>query len=314
MKRIGYLLESIAFIGNLYLAWCKAKKAKSAKPAVIEFGNRLDENIKQIRQGILNNSIMVGDYNYFTIHDPKTRVICAAAFTERVLHHAIMNICHPVFERHMIFDTYATRRGKGTYAAIYRAKYFLQKYRWHAKLDVRKYFDSIDHTILMTQLNKLFKDQHLLDLFSRIIRSYSTDEGKGLPIGNLTSQYFANHYLSAADHMACRQLKVPGYIRYMDDMVIFENDLKSLKAKQINFGHRNSGLPYLGYVIFPNYILLNHRSKTRFKAKLVNCLKQLEEGNWSEKKFQEHTLPLFAFLNHAHTMNLRKSLILNPNG
>jgi RNA-directed DNA polymerase len=124
MKRAGYLLESIADIDNLRLAYFKAKKGKSEKHSVHLFTNELDRNLLKLREQILSGKIEVGNYHYFTIYDPKERKICAAAFAERVLHHAIMNICHPYFERYQIYDSYASRIGKGTYAALERAAYY----------------------------------------------------------------------------------------------------------------------------------------------------------------------------------------------
>lgn len=133
--------------------------------------------------------VSVGDYHYFKVFDPKERSICAAAFNERVLHHALMNVCHPIFERAQIFDSYASRIGKGTYAALDRASHFTKRYKWFLKLDFKKYFDSIQHGVVKSQLQRLFKDQELLNIFNSIIDTYEVAPSQGVPIGNLTSQY-----------------------------------------------------------------------------------------------------------------------------
>ena len=156
-KRIGFLINDIADPDNLRLANWKSRKAKDDKPEVIEYQKNLDANLLSLRNDLLNGSVEVGNYHYFTIYDPKERVICAAPFGQRVLHHAIMNVCHPVFERFQIYDSYATRLGKGQYAALERAKVYSHKYQWFCKLDVRKYFDSIDHDVLYTLLNTKLK-------------------------------------------------------------------------------------------------------------------------------------------------------------
>ncbi|MEA3391772.1 MAG: RNA-directed DNA polymerase, partial [Candidatus Marinimicrobia bacterium] len=279
-----------------------------------------------LQDQIINVEIDIGHYHYFTIHDPKERVICAASFPERVLHHAIMNICHPIFERHLIIDTYATRVGKGTYKALDRAKKYVKQYSCYCKMDVRKYFDSIPHDILFSKLEKLFKDEKLLNIFRKIIKSYQVSEGKGIPIGNLTSQYFANHYLSSVDHVAKESLGIKAYVRYMDDILFFSEsksvvkalhkDIKTnieedqeleLKASQINYCYQ--GVPFLGYRLYPSKVLLNKRSKNRLitKMKLYNNL--LKSGKWDERNYQQHITPLLAFSNYANVKKLRKNII-----
>lgn len=143
---------------------------------------------------LLDGSFRFGQYHFFTVYDPKRRTICAASFPERVVFHAMMRICHPVFDDFQIFDSYASRIGKGTYKALERAQQYAKRYQYFAKLDVCKYFDSIDHEVMLHQLCRLFKDSQLLIFFRDLLDSYETSEGRGLPIGNLTSQYFANDY------------------------------------------------------------------------------------------------------------------------
>ena len=157
-RRAGNLIAQIADIENIQLAFWKAKRGKELKEEVKEFTGNLDANLFKIHEGVLDGNVELGNYHYFTIHDPKERVICAASFPERVLHHAIMNICHPTFEQVQLYDSYATRINKGQYAALDRAKGFQNKYRWFCKLDIRKYFDNVDHQVLQAQLRHRFKD------------------------------------------------------------------------------------------------------------------------------------------------------------
>lgn len=187
MKRAGNLYDAICEPENLRLAYVKARRAKMGRPDVLTFSNNHETNLKNLRHALVHETVEFGKYRYFTIRDPKERTICAATFDERVIHHAVMNVCDPVFERYQIFDSYATRRCKGTFAALERAEQFTKRSTWFLKLDVKKYFDSIDHTILKDLLVRLFKDARLLLLFKRIIESYEKTPGKGLPIGNLTS-------------------------------------------------------------------------------------------------------------------------------
>lgn len=326
MKRQGHLIVKIAAIENLQLAYYKAKKGKSFKNEVYLYGKYLQKNVQLLQQQLLTGNLVIGNYRYFTIYDPKKRLICAAPFVQRVLHHALMNVCHPFFESAQIFHSFASRKGKGTYEALEKAKYNVRRYQWFLKLDFRKYFDSLDHSILNNQLGKLFKDSQLLKILGKIIDSYHITPNKGVPIGNLTSQYFANHYLSPADHYVKEILKIPAYIRYMDDLVLWHNDKERLKTAGIalkNFTentlnlnlkpfclNRNShGLPFLGYLIYPDKTLLAHRSRYRFIQKIRCYNKNLENGYWTQKEYQQHIQPLIAFTEYARSTTFRKSIL-----
>ncbi len=325
-KRIGNLMPQIAELKNIRLAYWKAKRGREAKPEIRAYSKAVDNNILELRNGLLSDSFEIGNYHYFTIHDPKERLICAASFPERVLHHAMMNVCHQHFERFQISDSYATRVGKGQYAALDRANHFNTQYKWFCKLDVRKYFDSICHDVLFTKLKNKFKDKQMLILFKRIIDSYEVLEGKGIPIGNLTSQYFANFYLGFADRFIKEKIGIKGYVRYMDDMVIWSNDRKELitqtnmfiefiqnelklDVKPICMNTIDKGLPFLGYVLFRNGIRLNKNSKKRFARKIVDYQSKVLEGDWSQKDFADHAEPLIAFTQHANAKSLRRIML-----
>lgn len=325
MKRPGYLIESIAEMANLELAYHKAQRGKAAKPQVLAFGGNLRDNLKCLQEQVLSGEVAVGNYHYFTIYDPKKRQICAAPFVQRVLHHALMNVCHPYFEQQQIFDSYASRPGKGTYAALERAASFNRRYRWFLKLDVRKYFDSICHGVLRGQLSRLFKDPQLLRIFDSILDSYEVVPGRGVPIGNLTSQYFANHYLSPADHYARETLLLPAYVRYMDDMVLWHDDHKALiqvgyqfqdyihqqmeqELKPFCLNKNSEGLPFLGYLLYPQATRLAHRSRQRYIQKIKTYQNALDGGLWTQKEFQNHATPLTAFTQYANAKAFRQKV------
>jgi hypothetical protein len=192
------------------------------------------------------------------------------------------------------------------------------------KLDVRKYFDNIDHEILQQQLKKMFKDEKLLNIFKQIICSYNSNlTGEGVPIGNLCSQYFANHYLSIADHYVLEKTECSAYIRYMDDMVLWHNEKSvlleqgrefrtfieehlSLVLKTDILHSSKNGLPFLGYLIFPERIRLLQKSKIRFMKKARLYETHLKRGRWSQKMYQNHITPLLGFCRQADTFNFRK--------
>lgn len=326
MKRAGYLIERIVDLDNLQLAYYKAQKGKAGKSEVLDYAKRLHTNLQNLREQILAGEVEAGNYSYFTIYDPKKRLICAAPFGQRVLHHALMNICHPFFEKVQIFDSYATRPEKGTYAALARARDFNRRYKWFLKLDFCKYFDSLDHSVLKQQLHRLFKDWRLLRIFDRIIDSYAVNPGQGVPIGNLTSQYFANHYLAGADHYVKEILKIPAYARYMDDLVLWQNDKDTLmscgrrlsqyaenklnlRLKPFCLNRNSHGLPFLGYLVYPDHTRLAQRSRVRFIKKLRVYQDKLVSGEWTQKEYQAHVLPLIAFTEHAQAREFRKKVI-----
>ncbi|MBQ2992670.1 MAG: hypothetical protein IJE21_02060 [Alistipes sp.] len=325
MKRVANLMPRILALENLLAAYYDARRGKQHKEPVIQFTKNLYNNILELRDGVLNGTFKIGRYHYFNIYDPKQRVICAASFEERVLHHAIINVCKSRFEQHFISDTYASREGKGVYAAIDRARQGMSQCRYVAKLDVRKYFDSVSHVVLKQQLRRVFKDCQLLNLFDKIIDSYAVTPQRGIPIGNLTSQYFANFYLSFLDHYIKEALRVPVYVRYMDDMLLFghsKEDLKeyvnrvsdfvskqlslTLKCPQLETATR--GVAFLGYRISCDKIVLNRRSKIRFKRKIYKYTHLLANGVWDDEQYVEHIIPLLAFVRRAYTKCLRRSV------
>lgn len=325
MKRQGYLIDSIVDFRNLNLAFWKAKRGKEQRIEVISYLTDLQNNLKILRGKLLNADIGKINYRYIKIFDPKERIISVSPFSDRVMQHAIMNICHDNFEKYQVDNSYASRKKKGTYAAIDKAKIYQQRYKWYLKLDVRKYFDSIDHHILKRILRKRFKDPILLEIFDKIIDSYSCNINKGLPIGNLTSQYFANHYLALADHFLVEQLRIKTFVRYMDDIVIWNNDKEflikilkkfrgfvsdelSLALKPECLNRVEHGLPFLGYIIYPEFVKLGRISKKRFIRKSLDYNNKLINNLWSEKEYQQHITPLIAFTKRANTYKLRTNI------
>jgi hypothetical protein len=228
-----------------------------------------------------------------------------------------MNICEPVFERSLIFDTYACRRGKGREAAVKRAREFAKRYPYFLNMDIRKYFDSIPHGKLISQISRLFKEPPLLELFDRILSIYRGKQGCGIPIGSLTSQHFANFYLSAFDRFIKEYLHLQGYVRYMDDMAIWgdsTSDLNDVLGSSRDFLREQLGLElkpnmvinrtcrgmdFLGARIFPTHVTLNRRSRVRFRRKLFDLESRHAEGELSDKELQQRASALVAFARSA---------------
>ncbi|MBF0229448.1 MAG: group II intron reverse transcriptase domain-containing protein [Desulfamplus sp.] len=327
MKRAQNLYNLLSTHENLKSAFIKAVKGKQTNSEVIKFKNNFDTNIQNLRKQLLNKEPDIGHYHFFTVRDPKVRTICAAPFPERVLHHAIMNICEPFFDSYAIYDSYACRKGKGNRQALARTQEFARKYSWYLKLDIRKYFDSIDHKIALNLLSRRFKDRDLLMLFHKILNTYHTQSGKGVPIGNLISQHLANLYLGSFDHWLKENRKIKGYVRYMDDFILFSEDKSVLKTelreiecflkdhleltlkKNIQLNKISLGIPFLGFRVFPNHTRLLPQSMKRFSRKLRDYEKNYYEGKWSERELIRHMEPLIDFTNAGDNIPFRRMII-----
>jgi RNA-directed DNA polymerase len=280
---------------------------------VLRFSGRLDAELCALATGLYDGTLPLGVSTSFTIHDPKERRITAPCFRVRVVHHAIMNVCEPVFERVLIDDTYACRKGKGRNAALVRAIEFARGSGWFLKIDVRRYFDSIPHETLLGRLGRLFKDRPLLNLFERIVATHDLGGRRGLPIGSLTSQHFANLYLSGLDRLVKERLRVRGYVRYMDDALLWGRTAGELRAhlatiqtylrlelglelKPTPYINRvEHGVDFLGCRVFPSHLALNRRSRVRFRRKLHGLEAKHAAGVLGEETLQQRATALVAF-------------------
>jgi hypothetical protein len=329
MRRANHLFEPIIDRENLRMAVHEALIGKRSKSDARAFVAQLDHNLDWLRSALIQNEFPLGVFNQFTIFDPKERLITAPCFRERVLHHAIMNLCEPVFERRLIADTFACRKEKGRIVALHRALEFSRRFPYFLKLDVKKYFDSISHSILLERLTRLFKDRRLLYLFSQIIGAYETTPGRGLPIGSLTSQHFANFYLADLDRYVKEGLRVRGYVRYMDDFVLWGDSSAELSAhlaaieallttklelclKPSPYINKTAhGLDFLGCRVFPSHIVLNRRSRVRFRRKLRQLENAFLAGELDELSLQHRATALVAFTRTAgvRSWKFRRSVI-----
>lgn len=311
MKRATSLFNQIIDYENIRFAWLKARKRKNNKPVVQKFARNVNENLQMVQKNLKANPPVLSSYSQFTIFDPKERVISVVPFIDRVMHHAIMNVLEPIFEKNFIYHTYACRKNKGTHKAVKYVYRKTKKCSYFLKLDVRKYFDTIDHQILKRMLCRIIKDKRCLSLLFEVIDSYGSSlEGKGLPIGNLTSQFFANFYLSALDHYVLEQMKPQAYVRYMDDMLVLGNSKSELKKflyciekycnenlnlelKPFILGECKNGIPFLGYLILKTEIKLTQKSRKRKKKKLRLTNYEYEQSIIDEQKYVERVKMLY---------------------
>lgn len=274
---------------NLFLAWNEFKKGKTKRKDVLEFEFNLEDNIFQLYQDLKNKSYKHSDYTSFYVQDPKIRHIHKAIVHDRIIHHLISKYLEQIYDKIFIFDSYSCRINKGTHKAVNRLKQFSLKQSKNNKInfyclkcDIKKFFNSTDHEILIEILKRKIKDRNILNLIHEIIDSFQITKSKGIPLGNLTSQYFANIYLNELDQFIKHKLRVKYYIRYTDDFVILgrnkdyleniiipinrflRNQLKlSLHPDKIIIRKHNQGIDFLGYVTLPYYRVLRTKTKIR---------------------------------------------------
>ncbi len=227
------IFEKIVSLENLFLAWKEFKKGKTSSQDVQEFGLYLEDNIFQLHEELKSHRYTHGTYTPFFVTDPKLRHIHKASIRDRLLHHAVFRILYPIFDRNFIYDSYSCRVGKGTHRAVNRLERFIAKLShnnnrlvYALKCDIRKFFDSINQDILTKLIDKKIEDKDTRWLIGQILGSFSKTPGRGLPLGNVTSQLFANIYLNELDQFVKHNLKVKYYLRYCDDFIILQDDKK----------------------------------------------------------------------------------------
>lgn len=276
-------LREISAWRNLSLAFARAARGKRRRPEVRTFEARLDRELAALGEDIRAGKVEVGRYRTFRIFDPKPRTIHAPSFRERVLHHALMNEMGPVLDRSLTADTFACREGKGAWAAVARAQGHSRAHPFFVKIDIRSYFASIEHGRVLATLARRFKAPGLLELCARVLDGHHASPGRGLPIGALTSQWFANLYLDPLDRWLSEHPSIQGWVRYMDDIAWWVQDgpaaRESLDAARTFLEARLEltlhprayvqrsahGLSFLGLRIFPHTRRLSRRRKLRYR-------------------------------------------------
>lgn len=347
MKTFKNLYEQICSFENLLKAARKAERGKRFKENVARFNVNLEKELMQLRHELLDHSYRPGSYRHFTVYESKKRLISAAPYRDRVVHHALCNIIEPLFERTFIYDSYACRKEKGTHKAVERFTEFSRKNLYVLKCDIRKYFQSIDRQILLDMFKRKIKDQETLWLIRTIVDITDEvedaelvyfpgddlftplDRYKGLPIGNQTSQFFANVYLNEFDHFIKEELRCLYYIRYVDDFVILDNDknrLHHIREKSKKYLsrlrlvlHPNKsqifpvvqGAEFLGYRIFPTHRLIRKSNVKRFRRKLRKYQREYATGQLSWLEVNQRVQSWIGHAGWANSYLLRKEIFEN---
>jgi len=323
MRRAKQLFDRIAGRENLELAVQKALRGKRQKADARAYVGHLDRNLNDLSLQLRSGEVEVGCCTEFTIRDPKERLITAPCFAERVLHHAIMNVCEPAFESRLIPHTYACRRGKGQFAALATASRFARRNGWFLKSDVRKYFESIPKAGMIRRLERVFAEDAILELFSSILHAHRPGTDCALPIGSLISQHCANLYLDTVDRLVTGGLSCGTYLRYMDDFVAWANrkdDLKRIRSavgeeldrhglrfKGEPFLNRTRhGMDFLGHRVFSDRVTLNRRSRRRVASRMAGVDADFASGRIGEAEAQARATAICAFTDHFGGASFRR--------
>ena len=345
MKRLGRIWPELISFDNLLCAYYKARKGKQSTPAVAEFTLNLEHELLSLQRQLDSFTYRPGRYRLFTIYERKKRQIAAAPFRDRVVHHAIMNKIESFIDKRFINDSYACRKGKGVHAAVDRYQQWSRLYPYVLKMDIEQYFPSIDHEILKQKLRCYLKDRYLLSLLDIIIDTAPIKSGRldsiffygddlltplerriGLPIGNLTSQIFANLYLDGVDHFIKHQLKASAYLRYVDDLVILGRDkcqLHEMREKirealaqqrlrlhprKAHIYHTARGIDLFGYQVFPRKRKLRNDNGFAFYRRLRKMARLYHEGKLDWADMHPRVRSWIGHAIHGETEGLRKTL------
>jgi retron-type reverse transcriptase len=346
MKTYKNLYPRIWVYENLYEAWRRAARRKRAAPGVATFEYTLTDNLLRLEEELRTQTYRPGPYQHFRITYPKPRRISAAPFRDRVVHHALVQQIEPIFEARFSRDSYACRVGKGTHAALQRCQMFARRYPYVLQGDIVQFFPAVDHAILRTLLFRPIADAQTRWLIEQILHSgagvlkdeysvvyfpgddlFAATRPRGLPIGNLTSQFWANCYLNELDQFVKRDLQCRAYLRYVDDFLLFSSTKKQLwDWKQairdflvdlrLTMHERSStvypvrhGIPFLGFVTYPSHRLLKRRNGIAFARRFRQQRRLLASGELEYEAVVASIRGWLAHAAHGNTYGLRRALV-----
>jgi len=343
MQRTGNLWSHVTSFENLHRAFYQVLRGKRGKPGAGDFFMDLEGGLFRLQRELREGRYVPGNYHTFWVHEPKSRFISAAPERDRVVHHALVNVIEPIFERRFIHGSYACRKGKGTHRALRQFVSWVRSSRYVLKMDIRKFFPTMDHEILKGRIRRFVKDPEVLRLCDLIIDGSNEQEPviqwfagddlftpvirrKGIPIGNLTSQFFANIYLDALDHFVKERLRVGRYLRYVDDFCCFHDDkgfLREIRSEISAFlaGLRQTlnqgksrirrvkeGIEFLGFVVFPEEMRLNQTAVRRQRRRIRRLRQEFAEGAIDWPKVKASLQAWNAHAAHGTTWRLRRDV------
>ena len=350
MKTLKNVFEQVVDYDNLYRAYLNARLCKRYRYEVLNFSAHLEDNLVKLQKELIDRTYTLGKYREFYIYEPKKRLIMAQPFKDRVVQWAIYQVLNPVFAQGYITDSYACIKERGTHKAVKRLHYWLrqvgkkpEKY-YFLKLDISKYFYRIDHDVLMGILKRKFRDDDMVFLLDKIVNSSETNFGlppgkspgevkrsdrvseKGMPVGNLSSQMFANLYLNELDQYCKRMLGIHFYVRYMDDVIILHQDKDQLhewkriidtflKEKlQLDLNEKTCirpitlGVEFCGYKIWNTHIKLRKSTALKMKRNLKKLQKEYAAGEVTVEEAKQTISSYLGILKHCDSYSLKRTI------
>lgn len=344
MRRHKHLFEEVVSFDNLMGAARDALRGRRLRQPGASFYASLEEQVVDLQSELSSETYQPGDYHYFRIYEPKERVVAAAPFRDRVVHHAIVRVVQPIFEKRFIEDSFASRPGKGTHAAMRRASQFAQRFPYALKCDVQRYFPSIDHGVLMSLVGRAVGDKRLLELIARVLDSHHDSVRQtwpaggnlldvqlhkcGLPIGNLTSQFLANVYLDSLDQFVKHELRVKGYVRYLDDFLLFGQDCGLLKEQGQRVKEKltslhlrmhpdkyrlvpaRCGIDFVGFVVHADgRVRVRTATVRRFQKRFHAMRWEVRQRQRSAASVTTSVRAWIAHVKHAQSVSLRRAVL-----
>jgi len=328
MKSYDGLWNKFITYNNLYLAYKNARKVNPNSSVVLNFSFNLETNLLRIQNELITGHYEVSKYNIFTIYEPKERIIKSLPFKDRIVQHALINIIEPIFEKVFIYNSFACRKKKGINLAFKKLKKLVQSNnypKYFLKSDVKKYFFSVDKKILKHIISKRIKDTKLLFLIFKIIDSDNSNisNNKGIPIGNLTSQLFANIYLNELDQFVKHNLHIKHYFRYMDDFLFFSNSKNQLNKyshyirnfmkcklklklpkKKTNICLTKDGVDFVGYKIFHEYVQIRKTSLIRFTKRTKHKIFLFNNNKITNTQLESSICSFLGFCKYADSYRI----------
>ncbi|MBU1091660.1 reverse transcriptase/maturase family protein [Patescibacteria group bacterium] len=339
MKIYTNIFEKIISLENLFSAWEEFKKDKQKKLDVQEFELHLEQNIFQLYRELKNRTYKHGPYTSFYVHDPKLRHIHKADVKDRVLHHAIFQILNPIFESTFISESFSCRVNKGTHKGVRYVEKIIRKVSKNhtktcfiLKCDIKKFFDSVDHDVLLKILGKTVKDKDATRLLEDIVESFVSERStlfnrSGIPLGNLTSQLFANVYMNELDQFIKHDLKIKYYARYTDDFVVISEDEVYLQKlvqtidffltqrlnlkmhpQKVSIQKSYRGVDFLGYIVLPHHKLVRAKTRKRMFRKVKEQTIQYKNEKRNRNTLNQSLQSYLGVLSHANTHQLSQDL------
>jgi len=332
MKTYNNLWDQFVNFEGLHAAYLKARRGKRFEVEVMRFGTNLEQELFELLQQLQDGTYRTGEYHRFDVYEPKKREVASLPFRDRIVHHALVAELEKIYEPRFIYDSYACRVGKGTHAGADRVTEFLRRahHIWPRtyvlKGDIKSYFASVDHRRLKSIVRRYVSCGRTLSLIDSIVDSWQREPGRGIPIGNLTSQLFANVYLHELDEFAKHQLHQKFYVRYMDDFVLLGSDkteLNAIRAKiggyldenlKLELNRKTSifpearGVDFLGYRIWRTHRLLRKSSAKRMRRKMRIFSERYADGDILTEEVQVSIASWLGHAKHASTYKLRKKI------